>query len=55
MAEASTLGDTLNDRFRGPEGAVGGGVCAWKGPACPPRGAVSDLGDAKGGLGEMEA
>jgi hypothetical protein len=28
MAEAVSLGDTLNDCFRGPEGADGGGVVA---------------------------
>ena len=50
------FGETLNDRFRGPNGAEGGGVCPRAGAlkaAIPPP--TSDRGEAKAGRGEMEA
>lgn len=33
ILDTATLGDTLNDCLRGPEGAVGGGVPIRGGPA----------------------
>lgn len=56
MLECESLGETLKDRFRGPDGAVGGGVC----PLCTEAGApwnnpASNLGEVKGGLGEVAA
>ena len=50
-AEFATLGETLYDRFRGPDGAEGGGVCIR---GIPEGRAISDRGDAKGGRGDTE-
>lgn len=50
--ELAPLGDTLYDRFRGPDGADGGGVCIR---GTPEGRTTSDRGDAKGGRGDTEA
>ena len=49
------FGDTLKDWLRGPEGAVGGGVCPRTRPAKPWKAPTSDLGEANGGRGETDA
>lgn len=53
--ELVTLGDTLKDLLRGPEGANGGGVCTRGRPGNPLKPLTSDLGEAKGGLGDTDA
>ena len=53
--EVVSFGDTLNDLFRGPDGAVGGGVCLRNiaGGACGAL--ISERGDANGGRGDTDA
>ena len=52
IEEVATLGETLYDRFLGPDGAEGGGVCIR---GRPDGRATSERGDANGGCGDSEA